>query len=371
MSQSNLYMLLLVVAIALLLTQISIKQKRTMHVLFAVFCGSVAMVALKKITGEQIGAYQYLIGMTTCATCNVYWLLSRCLFREKSPIALPHLIMAASIACLVMFNQGYLFVSNLYDIQFSSSFTHHFLGELIGLLSSCILVLMIWEGFRGFQQANKLEKKQRTFYLVTIMGAIGLSTVSNSLFVDDPAATDWSVGLITLTVLINTQVLVYWRRRSSLASKTTLSVTHDEAEESKNRSLTLIEKEEENDFAKAILALIVDEQRFLQANLKVVDIARELNVSEYRISKALRNQLNAKNFNDFVNRLRIEHASSLLLDPDKQHWSILVVGLESGFASVGPFTRAFKSHTGFTPNQYRLSHQASSEEEADLHIQTP
>jgi AraC-like DNA-binding protein len=30
-----------------------------------------------------------------------------------------------------------------------------------------------------------------------------------------------------------------------------------------------------------------------------------------------------------------------------------VVGLESGFASVGPFTRAFKAHTGFTPNQYR------------------
>ncbi|WP_462164276.1 helix-turn-helix domain-containing protein [Pseudoalteromonas xiamenensis] len=371
MSQSNLYMLLLVVAIALLLTQICIKQKRTMHVLFAVFCGSVAMVALKKITGEQIGAYQYLIGMTTCATCNVYWLLSRSLFRTKNAIALPHMIMAASIAGLVMFKQGYLFFSNLYDVHSFPSFTQHLLGELIGLLSSCILVLMIWEGFRGFQQANKLEKKQRTFYLATIMGAIGLSTVSNSLFVDNPSAIDWGVGLITLTVLINTQILVYWRTRSIQAANTTLCTRYDETKEPNTVSALHIENAEERNFAKAILALLVDEQRFLQANLKVVDIARELDVSEYRISKALRNQLNAKNFNDFINKLRVEHASRLLLDPDKQHWSILVVGLESGFASVGPFTRAFKSLTGFTPNQYRLSHQASSEEEAELHIQTP
>jgi AraC-like DNA-binding protein len=32
---------------------------------------------------------------------------------------------------------------------------------------------------------------------------------------------------------------------------------------------------------------------------------------------------------------------------------VLVIGLESGFASVGPFTRAFKQFTGLTPNQYR------------------
>jgi AraC-like DNA-binding protein len=42
-----------------------------------------------------------------------------------------------------------------------------------------------------------------------------------------------------------------------------------------------------------------------------------------------------------------------LADEDKQKWTVLVVGLESGFASVGPFTRAFKATTGLTPNQYR------------------
>ncbi|MFK7864310.1 MAG: hypothetical protein AB8B95_08820 [Pseudohongiellaceae bacterium] len=42
-----------------------------------------------------------------------------------------------------------------------------------------------------------------------------------------------------------------------------------------------------------------------------------------------------------------------MIDPDKQKWPVLVVGLESGFASVGPFTRAIKAKTSFTPNQYR------------------
>ena len=112
----------------------------------------------------------------------------------------------------------------------------------------------------------------------------------------------------------------------------------------------------ERQFAQLIQTLLLDEQRFLQASLKVADIARELKVPEYRISKTLRTQLNAKNFNDFINKLRIEHACGLLTDSSKQHWSILVVSLESGFASVGPFTRAFKTITGFTPNQYRQSH---------------
>ncbi|MFN6972415.1 MAG: AraC family transcriptional regulator [Rheinheimera sp.] len=31
----------------------------------------------------------------------------------------------------------------------------------------------------------------------------------------------------------------------------------------------------------------------------------------------------------------------------------MVVGLESGFASVGPFTRAFKATMGYTPHEFR------------------
>ena len=77
-----------------------------------------------------------------------------------------------------------------------------------------------------------------------------------------------------------------------------------------------------------------------------------MNVSEYRISRVFRHHFNARNFNQFINDMRIKHARMLLKDPKNAQWTILVIGLESGFASVWPFTRDFKSVCDMTPNQY-------------------
>jgi AraC-like DNA-binding protein len=54
--------------------------------------------------------------------------------------------------------------------------------------------------------------------------------------------------------------------------------------------------------------------------------------------------------------MRIKHARTLLKDPENAQWLILEVGLESGFASVETFSRAFKSICDMTPNQYLQFH---------------
>ena len=120
-----------------------------------------------------------------------------------------------------------------------------------------------------------------------------------------------------------------------------------------NKSSLKARSSDELALANNVQNLIIDKQMFLQANLKVADLARELAVPEYRISNALRNKSKGQNFNQYINALRVDYAKQLLADPNAQQWSVLVIGLESGFASVGPFTRAFKSITGCTPNQYR------------------
>jgi AraC-like DNA-binding protein len=354
---SNVNLFLLVVSIAFLIAQILVKQKQTAHLIFAVFCGSVAMIALKKLTGEQIGAYQYLIGMATCATCNAYWLLSRSLFRPTGAISLPHIIMAVAIAMLIMAKQGYLFVSSALGITPDNLVAQNLLGDLTGLLSSCIIVLTMWEGFRGYQTANTQEQTQRRFFIITIVSAVAISTILNSIVADNPVLHQWSISLVTLVVLMNTQLLLYWRFKPETKTQSLLvdCNVQQQPEQPLHQQSDETVSVAERQFAQLIQTLLLDEQRFLQASLKVADIARELKVPEYRISKTLRTQLNAKNFNDFINKLRIEHACGLLADPGKQHWSVLVVSLESGFASVGPFTRSFKAITGSTPHQYRQS----------------
>lgn len=357
MTLSSLNIILLLTSLTLLLAQLFVREKQTAHILFAIFCGSVAMMLTKKLSGDYVGAYQYLIGMGACATCNGYWLLSRSIFREKDAILPQHLIFAAVIALLIMANQGYLFV-NADSLTYASqtSVFRHTISELTILLSSCILVLSFWEGCRGFSQASKQDKAQRILFLTTFGFAVLISKISQGVLADNANNQAVVTGVITLLVLINTQILLYWRFKASKSvSKETdvKQLTHNSAVADGKLELELAKPCAEQALAAQVKRLLVEQSLFLQTSLKVADIARELDVPEYKISKALRHNLSAKNFNQYVNELRIKHAQSLLADPDKQKWPVLVVGLESGFASVGPFTRAFKAITGYTPNQYR------------------
>lgn len=356
---SNLNTLVLVVCLACAVAQLFVAKKHTVHILFAIFCGSVAMSLAQKITGDAIGAYQYLIGMGACATCNVYWLVSRGLFRQENPISLHHIGAALVISALVLSKQGYLFASELSLTQLDDgSIATHLITELTILLSSCMIVLSFWEGLRGYKLATKTEQAQRLLFLTTFAMAVGISKVSQGVFSNQPEFHAMVISSVILMVVLSTQVLIYWRFGRSSAEQNTAETAR--ITEQENEAVECTTNEQDAHLAQQVKLLLVEKALFLQANLKVADIARALDVPEYRVSKALKQSLNAKNFNQYVNELRIVHAKTLLRDETKQHWSVLVVSLESGFASVGPFTRAFKQQTGFTPHQYR-QHQLQTQ----------
>ncbi|TPH13966.1 helix-turn-helix domain-containing protein [Litorilituus lipolyticus] len=361
MEVSNTYTAILFISLLFLIAQVFVREKQTSHILFALFCGSIAIMATKKISGETIGAYQYLIGMGACATCNGYWLLSRSLFRTKDAIQAPHLFLAIAIGLLIMASQGYLFVQSNAFISSENNVAPHLINELTILLSSTVIMLSFWEGCRGFRSDSKKGQSQRLLFLATFGLAVGLSKLSQGMLVNSPETKELLSALIILFVLTNTQILMIWRFKkeklqttdsnnnelclSQLASDKKITVQNG----NKMSEPCPVEQE----LASKIEALLKKQSLYLTANLKVADIARELDVSEYKVSHVLRHHLKAKNFNQYVNELRIKHAQKILSDPNKKAWSILVVGLESGFASVGPFTRTFKLITGFTPNQYR------------------
>ena len=55
-------------------------------------------------------------------------------------------------------------------------------------------------------------------------------------------------------------------------------------------------------------------------------------------------------FVEYVNRLRISHASRLLIDTDR---SVLDISQRSGFSNLSNFNRRFLRTTGMTPRQFR------------------
>jgi hypothetical protein len=97
---------LLLVSLVILLLQLFVPQKRTIHIVFALFCGSISMFAVKKLGDEQMGVYRFVVGMGACATCNGFWLVARVLFRESNAISGKHLLAVGVLGVLLIVSQS-------------------------------------------------------------------------------------------------------------------------------------------------------------------------------------------------------------------------------------------------------------------------
>lgn len=93
---------------------------------------------------------------------------------------------------------------------------------------------------------------------------------------------------------------------------------------------------------------------YREPELKVADIASRLGTAEHRLSRLITQGLGEKNFNQLINRHRIAHACRLLAEAGSTA-SILEISGRCGFASLGPFNRAFKAAMGCTPTAYRAA----------------
>lgn len=336
-------------SLLLLCAQVAVKQKHAVHLWFALFCGSIAILALQRLKGADWGVWQYLIGIGACLTCNGYWLVARALFRPAAAVDRRHMLVAAFVALLVIGQQ----LLQLLQTQWQGAATlwgpvSTATGELLTLLSSTMLMLTLWEGCRGLRQARGAERRQRLLFLGSFAGALFLCLIVAKIWpaaVADPLLRQNLAAVSAMWMLVLTQVLILWRlpRPSSQTVEDTAATPPAAA----------VLSASEQQLLTAITTALQQEQLFLQPNLKVADLARRFALPEYRISRLLRQQYPQWNFNQLINDLRIKHASTLLADPQKQHWPVLVVGLESGFASVGPFSRAFKTAMGTTPHEYR------------------
>ena len=63
--------------------------------------------------------------------------------------------------------------------------------------------------------------------------------------------------------------------------------------------------------------------------------------------------LGFRNYTAFVNHFRLREVAARLRSPDDAHLPILTIALEAGYASIGPFNRAFREAYGMTPTDYR------------------
>lgn len=105
-----------------------------------------------------------------------------------------------------------------------------------------------------------------------------------------------------------------------------------------------------------ITHLFEAEKIYTNPSLTLTDLATQLHTNRNIISKAINQEFNM-NFNDFVNEKRVEAVIEKLKHGKHAQSTLLGIALDCGFNSKTTFNRAFKKHTGSTPNQFITKNQ--------------
>lgn len=339
------------------------KDKQLVHYLFVLFCGSLCMVGAQKLSAESVGGYQYLIGLFTCATCNVSWLIARALFREHKPISRRHVAFAATIAGLIMFNQTWHYLVSLDPQPLANSDLMWRLkqgvNEITILLSSSILALSFWEAIRGYSDKTRSQKVQSIIFASAYCLAVFNASILPKLIFSAADIELYNPIIITssaLLIVFAMQTIMLLQAKNKNAQVLRHQGHADIVDNPNKISENVIQTEQINiapELIAGIDQLINEQQLYLQANLKISDFAQTLIVPEYKISRAIRFHYKVTNFNLFINQYRVKYAKTLLASKQAKEWSILSIALESGFSSLATFNRVFKSIVGDIPNEYR------------------
>ncbi|MEM7298095.1 MAG: helix-turn-helix transcriptional regulator [Bacteroidota bacterium] len=111
-----------------------------------------------------------------------------------------------------------------------------------------------------------------------------------------------------------------------------------------------IEESEAKQLTETMHQLIIENELFKDANLKLPDLASQLNVLPHLLSQLLNDNLE-KNFTLYINEYRIGHAKKLI--SSSSNLKLEAIGYECGFNSKSTFYTAFKKVTGVTPAQFK------------------
>lgn len=100
-----------------------------------------------------------------------------------------------------------------------------------------------------------------------------------------------------------------------------------------------------------LIDLIYSKKYYRDADLNIRKLSHYLGLPYYQLS-ALINHKYDQNFNEFINRMRIEEVVNALLLEEHHNFTIMGLAQRAGFNSGSAFYSAFKKVTGTTPKRF-------------------
>ncbi len=122
-------------------------------------------------------------------------------------------------------------------------------------------------------------------------------------------------------------------------------------EKSPEKDSNKISKEKEEEILQK-LEEFEQSDRFLNKNMSLSLLSSQMEINTKYLSEVINNS-KEKNFNGYINELRINHIAHLLTtNPTFLNYKVSYLAEYSGFSSHSTFTTVFKSITGMSPNAY-------------------
>lgn len=109
----------------------------------------------------------------------------------------------------------------------------------------------------------------------------------------------------------------------------------------------------DQDLLKKLQSAMEIDRVHTQESLSIRQLAEHLGTQEYLLRRLINAGLGYRNFNDYLNELRIKEACHILSDKEQTSTAIIRIAMDLGFGSLAPFNRAFKDRTGKTPTEFR------------------
>jgi AraC-like DNA-binding protein len=204
---------------------------------------------------------------------------------------------------------------------------------------------MLWMAIGGFRE-DLLEPRRRfRLWMVAVIASAVVASLMSEYIEHAATANLLRAGFAFATGLL----AVFWLLRFS---HETLSFANTADEKPEPASERTIDPRDVAALGRLNNAMARD-QLFLEPELSIGSLAAKIGIPEHQLRGLINRGMGHRNFSSYLTRLRIDHAKSLLADPDKARQQILRLSMDSGFASLATFNRAFKALEGITPTEFR------------------
>jgi len=256
-------------------------------------------------------------------------------------------------------------ILGIYKITGSGIFILNIL-RLIQLLFAFIIIL--FPPFYSYFMIRHLKDPQEKKWVITLLTTLYLllSTwlitymtgfffgidISSTMSVLALSATfimHWTayIGIYKYKLAKNKDAVYHFLNNDSAVLSPNLPIVEVSIPQEYKESITA-----DNLYFQKLELLCKDEHIYTDSTLNREKVAEKLGISAGYVSQIV-NTITGDNFAHYINQYRVEAVKEMISDPEYENYTLLTMGLESGFTSKTTFYKAFKKVTGQTPNEYK------------------